>query len=214
MATLTRDIIRRNWVVCVIMALCVVIEVVLSLSDFDLIVGSRLRQSAYVLGGFWPGLLGNWTPNFAGQPTTMFVTYGFFHAGLLHLIVNMATLWTTGRIIIERVGTLGFVLLYSGSIIGGGLGYALLAPDVQPMVGASGALFGLVGGLLAWAYLDRYTFREGLWPVARAVALLIALNVVLWWAMDGQLAWQTHLGGFVTGWMMAFLVDPRPREAL
>jgi membrane associated rhomboid family serine protease len=39
------------------------------------------------------------------------------------------------------------------------------------------------------------------------------LNIVLWWAMDGQLAWETHLGGFITGWIAAMLIDPRGRNA-
>ncbi|MDC1399675.1 rhomboid family intramembrane serine protease [Yoonia sp.] len=80
------------------------------------------------------------------------------------------------------------------------------------MVGASGALFGLIGGLLAWTYVDRFTYNEGLWPIARAVLILVALNLVLWWAMDGQLAWQTHLGGFIAGWVVALLIDPRAQD--
>jgi membrane associated rhomboid family serine protease len=78
------------------------------------------------------------------------------------------------------------------------------------MVGASGALFGLAGALLAWAYVDRFTARIGLWPVAQVAMFLIAMNVALYWALDGQLAWQTHLGGFMTGWILALLIDPRP----
>ena len=214
MATLTRDTLRETAVLIAIIVICTVTEVILTLADYGLIDAGRLRQTAYAYGSFWPGLLGNWQPNFAVQPVAMFITYGFLHAGLLHLIVNMVTLWSLGRAIIDRVGVIGFSLVYGGAMLGGSLGYALLASGVQPMVGASGALFGLAGGLLAWGYLDRYTFQEGLWPIARAVALLIALNLVLWWVMDGQLAWQTHLGGFVTGWVMALLVDPRPREAI
>jgi membrane associated rhomboid family serine protease len=80
-------------------------------------------------------------------------------------------------------------------------------------VGASGALFGLAGGLLAWAYVDLYTFEERLWPVARAALLLAGLNLILWWAMDGQLAWETHLGGFIAGWVTALLIDPRAHHA-
>jgi membrane associated rhomboid family serine protease len=49
--------------------------------------------------------------------------------------------------------------------------------------------------------------------VLRAAGLLIALNLVMWWAMGGHLAWQTHLGGFIGGWVLALLIDPRGREA-
>lgn len=193
-----------------LIALCAGIELVLILSDQGLIANGRLRQTAYDFGGFWPGLLGNWRPNYPLQPWTMFLTYGFLHGGPAHLIVNMITLWSLGRPVLARVGPLGFTLLYAAALLGGAAGFALLAPGLRPMVGASGALFGLIGGLLAWAYVDRFTFHEGLWPVLRAVLFLIALNLVLWWAMDGQLAWETHLGGFLTGWIAALLIDPRP----
>ncbi|WP_299819495.1 rhomboid family intramembrane serine protease [uncultured Jannaschia sp.] len=190
--------------------LCTLIEVTLSLADLGVLGMPRLRQLTYDYAGFWPGLLGNWRPNYAVQPWTMFLTYGFLHGGPVHLIVNMITLWSLGRAVIDRVGGRGFWLLYGAAILGGGAGFGLLASDLRPMVGASGALFGLVGGILAWTYVDRYSLEEAMWPVIRAVLLLVALNVVFWWAMDGQLAWETHLGGFVAGWIMALLIDPRP----
>jgi membrane associated rhomboid family serine protease len=142
----------------------------------------------------------------------MFLTYGFLHGGLLHLVVNMVTLWSLGLAVLDRVGSRGFVLLYAASLLGGALGFALLASTLAPMVGASGALFGLAGGLLAWGYVDRFTLQEALWPVARAAGLLLLMNVVMWWALDGQLAWETHLGGFVAGWVAALMIDPRPRN--
>ncbi|TCM78985.1 rhomboid family intramembrane serine protease [Rhodovulum steppense] len=191
---------------------CSGIELALWLADKGLIEPPRLRQIAYDYGGFWPGLLKGWKPNYPAQPYAMFLTYGFLHGGLAHLVVNMITLWSLGRAVLDRVGASGFVLLYTGSILGGAAGFALLASGLRPMVGASGALFGLVGGILAWAYVDRFTHRERLWPVARVVLLLVGLNVVLWWAMHGQLAWETHLGGFVVGWVLALLIDPRPVE--
>lgn len=193
--------------------LCTAIEMALWLADHGIVGPPRLRQLAYDYGGFWPGLLSGWKPNYALQPWAMFLTYGFLHGGALHLIVNMITLWSLGRGAIDRVGGRGFGWLYLASLLGGAAGFGLLAPDLRPMVGASGALFGLVGGLLAWTYVDRYTLRERMWPIARAILMLIGLNVVLWWAMDGQLAWQTHLGGFVAGWIAALLIDPRPWDA-
>lgn len=201
---------RTPLILLVLIGLCSAIELCLTLADLGVFGSLRLRQPAYHYGGFWPGLLDNWRPNFTAQPYTMFVTYAFLHGGLSHLIVNMITLWSLGKVVIGRVGTRGFSLLYLSAMLGGAAGYALLAADVRPMVGASGALFGLIGGALAWLYVDRYTYNEGLRPVAQAVVLLIVLNLILWWAMDGQLAWQTHLGGFVSGWVAAMLIDPRP----
>ena len=194
----------------VLIAICCALEAILQLSDIGLLQPERLRGMAYEYGGFWPGLLKDWNPNYAVQPYAMFVSYGFLHGGVIHLVINMITLWSLGAAVILRVGLRGFCILYVASIFGGAVGYALLAPGLQPMVGASGALFGLAGGLLAWMYVDRFTFEQGLLPVAQAVALLIAFNLILWWAMSGQLAWQTHLGGFITGWIAALLVDPRP----
>lgn len=199
-----------NNIVVALIAICCLLEIALQLSDLDLLQPQRLRGLAYEYGGFWPGLLKDWNPNYPVQPYAMFLSYGFLHGGLLHLVINMITLWSLGAAVITRVGVWGFAMLYLASILGGALGYAALAEGLQPMVGASGALFGLAGGLLAWMYVDRFTFRQGLLPVAQAVALLIALNLVLWWAMSGQLAWQTHLGGFITGWITALLIDPRP----
>ncbi len=190
--------------------LCCIPEAILKTAELGLFGPERLRLLDYEYGGIWPGLLKNWIPNFPLQPYSMFLTYSFLHGGLLHLGVNMITLWSLGLAVIARVGVWGFVLLYALSIIGGATGYALLASGLQPMVGASGALFGLAGGLLAWMYVDRFTFRQGLLPVLQAVMLLALLNLALWWAMSGQLAWQTHLGGFITGWITALLIDPRP----
>lgn len=202
---------RGRAVLWVLLGLCVGIEVLLQFSDLGWIGPRRLRGLVYDYGAFWPGLLGNWMPNYAAQPYLMFLSYGLLHGGFAHLAVNMITLWSLGGPVLERVNDRGFVLIYFGSQIGGGIVFALLSQPVPPMVGASGALFGLAGALLAWNYVDRFTRREGLWPVANAAFWLIVLNLVLWWAMDGQLAWETHLGGFIAGWIMALLVDPRPR---
>lgn len=189
---------------------CSVIEVALSLGDLGLIGPARMRGLVYDYGAFWPGLLGNWKPNYTAQPFAMFVTYGFLHGGLLHLTVNMFTLWSLGRAILDRIGQGSFGLLYVGAILGGGTGFALLAPGLRPMVGASGALFGLAGALLAWKYMDHHADRAARWHIARDVMLLAGLNLLLWWAMDGQLAWQAHLGGFLAGWVAAFVIGRRP----
>lgn len=199
-------------VIIALITICSLVELALWMGDLGLVDLPRLRQRAYEYGGFWPGLLAGWQSNYPGQPYLMFLSYGFLHGGPVHLIVNMITLWSLGLGVIERVGGRGFVLLYGLSILGGALGYAALASNAQPMVGASGALFGLAGGLLAWAYIDRFTADQTLWPVLRLALFLVALNLAMWWALDGHLAWQTHLGGFIIGWIAAVLIDPRPQS--
>ena len=195
-----------------LIALCCAVELVLQLADWRIVGSPRLRTLAYEYGGFWAGLLQSWSPNYPNQSYWMFLTYGFLHGGVLHLAINMVTLWSLGQAVLDRVGTRGFVLLYSASLLGGAAGFALLASTLAPMVGASGALFGLAGGLLAWGYVDRFTLRQALWPVARAAGLLLVMNLVMWWALEGQLAWETHLGGFISGWLAAMLIDPRARD--
>jgi membrane associated rhomboid family serine protease len=190
----------------VLIVICALIELVLSAADHGLISPARLRYTAYEYGGFWPGLLRDWKPNFAGQPVLMYFTYGFLHGGPVHLIVNMFTLYSLGRAVVDRVGNWRFCVIYLAALLGGAGLYGLLASGLQPMVGASGALFGLAGAIVAWNYADRRAYNLGLWPVGRAVLLLLGLNLVLWWAMKGQLAWQTHLGGFLAGAAAAWVL--------
>ena len=63
-----------------------------------------------------------------------------------------------GCAVLGRVGARGFVWLYLATLLGGAAGFALLAPGLRPMVGAWGALFGLVGGILDWSYVDLFTY--------------------------------------------------------
>jgi rhomboid protease GluP len=181
----------------------------LSAADWGIWGDGRLRQWAVQNGGFWTGLLRNWRPNYALQPWTMFVTYSFLHAGIVHFAVNMMTLFSLGPPLVSHFGTLRFLLIYTLSTIGGAIGFALLSGEVLPMVGASGALFGLAGALMALTWRDIRANRGSIWPVLRSILWLIVLNLLLWWAMAGQLAWETHLGGFVIGWLVALLLDPR-----
>lgn len=197
------------WPLICLIIICVGIEVVLTLADYGVLGQATWRQRVYEYAGFWPGLLDNWPPNYKVQPQAMFFTYSFLHGGFAHLLLNMLTLWSLGAFVINRIGTTGFWIVYIASILGGALGFGLLSESFIPMVGASGALFGLAGAILSWDYVDRFTRDRRLWPVARVVLGLLVLNLVLWWAMSGHLAWETHLGGFIAGWIVALLVDPR-----
>jgi rhomboid protease GluP len=188
---------------------CLLPELILSGADLGLWGSTRWRGTALQYAGFWSGLLGNWQPNYPFQSLAMFATYGFLHAGFSHFLVNMITLFSLGDPVIARIGTARFLWLYLICLIGGAVGFALFSSEIAPMVGASGALFGLAGALLAWEFTARRRNRQRLTPVYRSLLMLAALNLILWWAMKGHLAWETHLGGFLAGWVFALLVHRR-----
>jgi len=203
---------KSNRVVLAIFGICALVELVLSAADLGIVGTLRWRGLAYQYGGFWQGLLGDWRANFAAQPYVMFLSYGFLHGGIIHFAVNMFTLISIGKPVIQRIGQVRFLVLYIGSMLGGGAGFALLSQSVQPMIGESGALFGLAGAIVAWEVRRRVRSKRPMWPVLKVILLLLALNLILWWVMRGQLAWETHLGGFVSGWILALLIDPRSRQ--
>ncbi|WP_370576461.1 rhomboid family intramembrane serine protease [Paracoccus sp. MC1854] len=201
---------RGTGILILLTALCVAIEAVLVLSDLGLIAHGRLRQLAYAYGGFWPGLLQGWQPNFAGQPWAMFLTHGFLHGGIAHLGFNMVTLWSLGRPLLDAGGRARFLAIWAVAQFLGGCAYAGLWSEPRPMVGASGALFGLAGAWLAAIWNDPADAGESRHLVLWIVALLAGLNLAMVWALDGQLAWQTHLGGFAGGWIVAVLTGLAP----
>lgn len=196
---------RPGAIVWMLIGACCLVELTLTLADFGVIGSVRWRSLAYQNGAFWAGLLHNWRPNYALQPYTMFLSYAFLHGGISHLAGNMVLLFLLGPLVRERMGRGAFVAIYAASVVGGGAGYAFLGNSVQPVVGASGALFGLVGALVYRDWADRRQQARALWPVMRTIGLLVAANFATWWMLDQVLAWETHLAGFVTGWLVAWL---------
>ena len=123
-------------------------ELILLAADYGIIGSARWRPLAYQYGAFWAGIWHGWTPNYAAQAWTMSLTYALLHGGPGHLAGNMATLLGLGRIVVDRAGQSRFLLLYLISTLGGALAFGLMTISPSPMVGASGALFGLALGFL------------------------------------------------------------------
>lgn len=199
----------------VIAGLVALPELLLILADLGLIGSARWRPLVWQYGGFWAGLLHGWRPNFPGQPVTMFLTHAFVHAGPGHMLGNLAALLAVGPVVLGRFGPRGFLAVYAAAVLGGGLAFGLLSASPAPMVGASGALFGLVG---AWTWMQGADHAQaGARP--RAVTLrvlgitagLALLNLVMWLLAGGVLAWETHLGGFLAGFGLAALLAPAPQ---
>lgn len=201
------------FVLLVLVLISAVPEALLLGADWGLWGSARWRRDAYEHFAFWIGLLRGWTPNYPFQPALMFLTYSVLHAGIGHFLVNMVTLVSVARPELDRVGAWRFTMLYVVSLLGGAVGFAMLSDKLQPMVGASGALFGLVGAWVIWDICDTLRAQPDIKVLAYAilwpVTLLTVLNVVMFWATSGHLAWETHLGGFIAGAIAAPFLDRR-----
>lgn len=191
-----------RWTLAGLILAQVLVELALQGADHHLWGSPLWRGEAYQNGGFWAGLLHDWHPNYAAQPITMFLTYSVLHAGLGHLVGNMMSLAYLGDLVATRVGGRGLIRLYGLAALGGAVAFGLISHSPAPMIGASGAIFGLAGALTVWDAQSR--LAEGVWNRGPLIALGLALlNLILWWNAAGNLAWETHFGGFAAGAALA-----------
>lgn len=138
----------------------------------------------------------------AGQYERL-ITAAFLHAGVLHLASNMLALFIVGAPLERAIGSARFGVIYLASALGGSLLALALSPPNSLGVGASGAIFGLFG---AAAVLYRRIGAD-----FRGIGTLIGINLVISFALPG-ISWQAHIGGLVTGAVVAALVaGRRPR---
>lgn len=119
------------------------------------------------------------------------VTGAFLHSGVTHLGMNMLLLWFLAQEMEPAVGPWAFGLLYGVSLAGGSLGIMLVSPDA-PTVGASGAVFGLMGALVV------LQLRAHQNPWRSGIASLVLVNVVFTFVVPG-ISVGGHLGGLVAG---------------
>jgi rhomboid protease GluP len=140
------------------------------------------------------------------------LTSVFLHSGVAHLGFNMLSLYFLGSFTEEAFGRSRFFALYILSGVSGGIAYLYFGGFDQPAVGASGAIFGLLGGVLGYAY-RRGTFS---WqnPLIRQLLILLALNLYLGFSIP-NISNTAHLGGlaggFVFGWLLAPTVHSRKK---
>jgi membrane associated rhomboid family serine protease len=135
------------------------------------------------------------------------ITSAFLHAGVLHILFNMFALAQIGPVLENALGRVRYLALYLLAALGGSVTGYLLAPTNQPSVGASGAIFGLFG-----AY---YVVVRKLGGETGPIVLLLVVNLVITFSVP-NIDWRAHLGGLVTGAVLAaaFAYAPRgPRQA-
>ncbi|GAB3656147.1 rhomboid family intramembrane serine protease [Actinocorallia lasiicapitis] len=132
----------------------------------------------------------------------------FIHAGLPHLAVNMLSLYWIGGPLELLLGRYRFLVLYVLSGLGGSV---LVYLTDSAAVGASGAILGVFGAYFAVALRQRLSLQ----PLIFMLAINVMINVFSG-ASGGNLSWQGHLGGFVTGAVLgfAFVYAPRDRRTV
>jgi membrane associated rhomboid family serine protease len=178
----------------------VVGKVIIGLNVAAWVLMTLLSQNPYGAGGsvFENGALfgplvatGEWWRLFSGA---------FLHAGIFHLGMNMLLLWFLSQELEPALGRLRFGLLYVVSLLGGSLGVMVLDP-LAPTVGASGAVFGLMGALIVLQLRAKQN------PWQSGIGGLVALNLVLTFLIPG-ISIGGHIGGLLAGAAAGAVLQP------
>ena len=182
-----------------------------------------IQQIAFVPARFSPtGGLEAWLPIFTSM---------FLHGGSWHLISNMVALWIFGDNVEDRLGHGRFLLLYLLSGVAAALlHWAFYPTSTVPIVGASGAISGVLGAyLILFPYAHVYTllfipffwmeivairayYYLGIWLLTQLFNGMFSLSVKTW-QTGGGIAWWAHVGGFIAGVILVFLLRrPEPKR--
>jgi membrane associated rhomboid family serine protease len=175
-------------------------------------------ESAAVVWGFIPSVvhdLEDLPAEYVRVPEdATYVTYAFLHGNWLHLFGNMAFLWVFGDNIEDALGRLRYVLFYLACAAAGAFAHGLAHPESPtPLIGASGAVAGVVG-----AYLMLHPHVK-LWVLAfgKIPLRLSAMFVLVAWALfqvfnifvatgEEAVAWWAHLGGMAAGALLVIVL--------
>ena len=145
---------------------------------------------------------GVWLPGVADGAYWQLLTSAFTHVQLLHIGFNMLALYILGPQLELAIGRIRFLALYLLSALSGSLLVYWAAPEYQPTVGASGAIFGLMGALLVVSFKLRVNVQS--------ILVWIGINFLLTVSLS-NISWQGHLGGFVGGLLVATVLVYAPR---
>jgi membrane associated rhomboid family serine protease len=186
-----------GWVTRVLIALNVVLFVA------QLVSGDELAHRFWLIGGVvFDPLLGE-TVGVADGETYRLLTSAFLHGGVLHLLLNMYALFLFGPQLEASLGRVRFTALYLLSALGGSAAsYAFSQPN-QPSLGASGAVFGLLG---AYLVISRRLGRD-----TTPVMVLLAINLGYGFLVP-RIDWRAHVGGLLVGALVALTLAYAPRQ--
>ena len=166
-------------------------------------------------GGYYPGvtsegvcgLRGDWVPGVADGAWWQLVTSMFAHVSVVHIALNMLALYFLGPVLENVLGRVRFLAVYLVSGLAGSAAVMLFAEPASQTLGASGAIFGLMGALAVMALKVRGQLQS--------VLVWLGLNLVLTFTI-ANISWQGHIGGLVGGLAVgtAMIYAPRSRRSL
>jgi membrane associated rhomboid family serine protease len=132
------------------------------------------------------------------------VTSGFIHAGFIHIGFNMYLLYILGTMLEPAIGRVRFLLIYFVSLLCGSFGVLLIQPN-SVAVGASGAVFGLMGAGVV------FLRHRGIDPMQSGLPFLIGLNLLITFILPG-ISIGAHIGGLIGGAITAGLLFEVPQR--
>lgn len=180
---------KKPIVTYVIMALCILMFLV----EF-VFGGTTSSLVLLLLGANSKGLV------VAGQVWRL-LTYAFLHAGIFHLLANMYSLFIIGPQIESHFGKIKFLIVYLISAICGGLLSTLFSTSIS--IGASGAIFGLMGAMVYFGMRFRLYLRDS---IKTKIVPVIILNLLLGFLSTG-VDNACHIGGLIGGYLAAMIVS-------
>lgn len=153
-------------------------------------VGETVQNALLFWGpALYPELTGTFEP-------WRLLTASLVHAGFWHIGLNMLALWMMGRSLEPLLGRIRFLMLYVLSALGGAVAVALLS-FTTPVVGASGAIFGLFGALIV---IGRHIGAN-----IGGIAIILGINLVIGFIPGFNISWQAHVGGLVVGALVGLI---------
>ena len=135
------------------------------------------------------------------------ITSVFLHSTSLfvHILLNMYTLWIFGRLLEPMLGRIRFLALYLLSGLAGSIGVVVFAAPTTQVLGASGAIFGLMGAFVV--------IQRRLGGNMTQLYVLLAINLAIGFIPGANISWQAHLGGLIGGALVGLiLLETRSRS--
>ncbi|HHF42892.1 MAG: rhomboid family intramembrane serine protease [Candidatus Aminicenantes bacterium] len=155
-------------------------------------------------------------------PPLTLLTAMFLHGGLLHLGGNMLYLWIFGNNVEDYLGSLRFILFYLICGLAASFTHIIFNPNsTVPMIGASGAIAGILGAYLILFPHARVMTLVFLFVFIEIVPVPAAFFLLLWFflqvmnvGLGGGVAWFAHIGGFLAGIFLVRLFKPRRTQKI